>query len=528
MKRYLTGILMTLVISMGVSAQSSTWETASESVKNMTTGLNIGNTLDANGDWFTGTSPKDYETCWGNPQITRELIKAYKDGGFNALRLPVTWFQNMDENDHVREAWMDRVEEVVNYIIDEDMYCILNVHHDTGAGDEAWLLADLANIKTIQTRFEKLWTQIASRFEKYDDRLIFEGYNELLDAKKRWSSTDDDGYQAHNQLAQAFVSTVRKTGGNNAKRNLLVNTYSADPGQTSVNNFVIPTDETEGHLMIGAHVYKPDAFTSAKAGTNPEWTAAYQTDLETYLKRLNKKFVAEGYPVIIGEWGTDEVPTELERCKYAYFFIQKCKEYGLTPYYWFDIINRNTYEWKFTALKEVLLGGEIGEIEMPDTPDVPTDGKVLFEGEHQLEYKDGGSMLFDANQFADIDEGSVLVVEAEKMDEQLAGWWYHLIVYINEPWTKIAEFTDTLPLVYTLTADDAQKIKDKGIQIQGHGVIVSKVMITTAGTNGIKTICNRENSSDAIYTLSGIKMLHSKENLPKGIYIIGNKKIVIR
>lgn len=521
-------LISTLMLTLSLTITATDWETAQVATGKMTTGLNIGNTLDAYGNWFSGTSPKDYETCWGNPQISRELIKAYKDGGFNALRLPVTWYQNLDEKNNVREAWMERVEEVVNYILDEDMYCILNVHHDTGAGDEAWLLADPANIEAIQARFEKLWTQIATRFEKYNERLIFEGYNELLDAKKRWSSTDADGYQAHNRLAQAFVTTVRKTGGNNAKRNLLVNTYSADPGQTSVNNFIIPTDEAEGHLIIGAHVYKPDAFTSAQDGTTPEWTAAYQTDLEPYLKRLHTKFVAAGYPVIIGEWGTNDVPTEQERCKYAYFFIKKCKEYGLTPYYWFDIINHNTYEWKYTALKEVLLGGEIGEIEIPDTPDVPTDGKVLFEGEHQLEYVDGGSLLFDADMFSDIDEGSVLVVEAEKMDAQLAGWWYHLIVYINEPWTKIAELTDTLPLVYTLTSDDVLMIKDKGIQIQGHGVIVSKVMITTAGANGITTIYNRGSISDSIYTLNGIKMSQSKENLPKGVYIIGNKKFVIR
>ena len=516
-----------MLLSLSLTITATNWETAKEATGKMTTGINIGNTLDAYGNWFSGTSPKDYETCWGNPQITRELIKAYKDGGFNALRLPVTWYQNMDENGNVRKAWMDRVEEVVNYILDEDMYCILNVHHDTGAGDEAWLLADLANIETIQAKFEKLWTQIATRFEKYDDRLIFEGYNELLDAKKRWSSTDADGYKAHNHLAQAFVTTVRKTGGNNVKRNLLVNTYSADPGQTSVNNFIIPKDEVEDHLIIGTHIYSPGDFTSAKEGSDPKWKAAYQTDLKPYFKRLHTKFVSKGYPVIIGEWGTNDVPTELERCKYAYFFIKKCKEYELTPYYWFDIINRKSYEWKYPTLKEVLLGGKIDNIEVPDSPDIPADGKVIFAGEHQLEYVEGGSLAINADLFSDVSEGSVLVVEAEKMDAQAAGWWYHLIVYINDPWTKIAEYTDTLPLVYTLSADDAKKIKSKGIQLQGHGIIVSKVMVTT-GTSSIKMIYNSEDSTDAIYTLNGVKVSNSKENLPKGIYIIGNKKVVIR
>ena len=525
MKKNLISTLL-LILSLTISAND--WETAQVATGKMTTGLNIGNTLDAYGNWFSGTTPKDYETCWGNPQITRELIKAYKNGGFNALRLPVTWYQNMDAEGIVREAWMNRVEEVVNYILDEDMYCILNVHHDTGAGNEAWVLADLNNISTILSRFEKLWTQIATRFEKYDARLIFEGYNELLDGNKRWSSTDANGYKAHNQLAQAFVTTVRKTGGNNAKRNLLVNTYSADPGQTSVNNFVIPTDQTTGHLIIGAHVYKPDAFTSASEGTKPEWTAGYQTDLEPYLKRLHTKFVAAGYPVIIGEWGTNDEPTELERCKYAHFFIKKCKEYGLSSFYWFDIINRNTYEWKLPALKDVLLGGEIGDIEEPEEPEVPTGGKTLFEGSHQLEYADGGSLLFDTDLFTDISEGSVLVVEAEKMDAQAAGWWYHLIVYINEPWTKIAEYTDVLPLVYTLTADDIKKIKDKGIQIQGHGMIVSKVTITTNGTSGIETVSSSTGTPDVIYTLSGVRMQQPRESLPQGIYVVNGKKIAIK
>ena len=525
MKRFL---VYAMLLALPLTAGASEWETAKEATERMTTGLNIGNTLDAYGNWFSGTDPKDYETCWGNPQITPNLIKAFKSAGFNALRLPVTWYQNMDEEGNVREAWMARVEEVVNYILDEGMYCILNVHHDTGAGDEAWLLADRANINSIQVRFEKLWTQIAKQFEKYDDHLIFEGYNEMLDGKKRWSSTDADGYKAHNQLAQAFVTTVRSTGGNNTKRNLLVNTYSSDPGQTSVNSFIIPADEAEGHLIIGAHVYKPDAFTAAKEGTTPEWTAAYQSDLEPYLKRLYTKFVAEGYPVIIGEWGANDNPTETERAKYAYYFIKKCKEYQLANYYWFDLINRNTYEWRLPKLKEVLLGGEIDGIEEPDEPEIPTDGKVLFEGEKQLEYEDGGSLMIEAEDLVGIGEGSVLVVEAEKMDAQAAGWWYHLIVYINEPWTKIAEFTDTLPLVYTLTADDAEKMKDKGMQIQGHGIIVTKLMVTTSGTNGINSMTANSHAQDGIYTLNGIKMRQSRENLPKGIYIIGNKKLIIK
>ena len=99
-------LISTLMLTLSLTITATDWETAQVAIGKMTTGLNIGNTLDAYGNWFSGTSPKDYETCWGNPQISRELIKAYKDGGFNALRLPVTWYQNMDEKImYARHGW---------------------------------------------------------------------------------------------------------------------------------------------------------------------------------------------------------------------------------------------------------------------------------------------------------------------------------------------------------------------------------------------------------------------------------------
>ena len=331
------------------------WESASETVARMTTGLNIGNTLDSYGSYITGTSPRNYETAWGNPQITPELVQTIKQGGFKAVRLPVTWYQNMSADGTVREAWMNRVQEVVDYIINEGMYCVLDVHHDTGAGSEAWLKADITNVDDISSRLAALWTQIATRFRDYGDHLIFEGYNEMLDQAGHWTMTDASGYAAHNLLSQAFVTAVRQTGGNNAYRSLLVNTYSADPGQYTASRFSLPTDCVEGQLIVGAHVYAPGSFTSlGNDAESPVWTDALATELADVLQSLRDVF--PNTPIIIGEFGANGKATDTECAKYAKVFIEKANALGLGRFYWFDIINRRTYEWTMPQLKKTLLG----------------------------------------------------------------------------------------------------------------------------------------------------------------------------
>lgn len=332
------------------------WELAVDAVKNMRVGLNIGNTLDANGSWITGTQPSDFETAWGNPVITHELIQTIKAGGFNAIRLPVTWYQHLDVNNRVNEAWMNRVEEVVNYILEEGMYCIVNVHHDTGASDEAWLCADLNNYDAISTKFAVLWAQIAERFADYGDKLLFEGYNEMLDAKHSWSNTDADGYNAHNQLAQLFVNTVRATGGKNASRNLIVCTYSADPNEPTISNFLFPDDVSLNHLIAEVHVYAPGYFTSPVEGTEPPvWTSEGEKELDKVLKGLNNRFTSQGIPLIIGEFGAQDKASEAEQVKYAEYFVRAATQQNIATFWWFDLLDRTTYQWKFPAVKNTLV-----------------------------------------------------------------------------------------------------------------------------------------------------------------------------
>ena len=233
-------------------------ESAAQAVKNMGLGTCFGNCLDAVdiNKTMEKNSVTDFEKCWGQEPTTKPMVDFLKKNGFNSVRIAVTWFQHMKEDGTVDEAWMNRVQEVVDYVIDNGMYCILNVHHDTGADPDDksythWIKADLDNYNTNKTKFEYLWTQIANRFKNYDQHLVFEGYNEMLDANNTWNAPKNaNSYKGLNGYAQSFVNAVRATGGNNETRNLIVNTYAAACGDEVLNNLTIPTDKVSGHIAV--------------------------------------------------------------------------------------------------------------------------------------------------------------------------------------------------------------------------------------------------------------------------------------
>ena len=196
-----------MLLASSVQALAQEFESATSAVKNMRVGWNLGNTLDANSGsttnmWiekYTQRKTSDYEKAWGQPVTTEALIKMFKDAGFNAIRVPVTWYPHMGVVNNelnwdidswtptkVDEKWMARVKEIVDYVINNGMYCIINVHHDTGAATTAWIRANTANYNKYKDTFEDLWTQIATEFKDYDEHLLFEGYNEMLDSYGSW------------------------------------------------------------------------------------------------------------------------------------------------------------------------------------------------------------------------------------------------------------------------------------------------------------------------------------------------------
>ena len=330
--RIITSTIALLLSTLTISATD--FETATEAVRNMGVGWNLGNTLEANNqqvhdvtqDSYWGQQDLSSETCWGNYVTKPALLKMMKDAGFGAIRVPVTWYNHMDKDGNVNATWMQRVHEVVDYVISQGLYCILNVHHDTGADSESWkswIKADATNYNTHKNRYEKLWQQIAEEFKDYDQLLLFEGYNEMLDAQSSWNFAQSDAsYTAINQYAQSFVDAVRATGGNNTQRNLIVSTYAAAAGsgswstklQDPLKKMQIPTGESN-HIIFEVH--------------------NYPTLLKNHL-------VSKGAPVIIGEWGTSDGNNDYDNrralmLQFADYMVSSMKQSDIATFYWMGL-----------------------------------------------------------------------------------------------------------------------------------------------------------------------------------------------
>lgn len=356
-----------------VAGEQQVFEPATQAVDNMKIGWNLGNTLDA---FYGDIHDLTTETCWGQPKTKAELFPMFKDAGFGAIRVPVTWNNHMDSNGKVDEAWMKRVHEVVDYVINAGMYCILNVHHDTGT--DAWIVADMDNYNTNKSKFEYLWRQIATEFKDYDEHLLFEGYNEMLDADNSWSyaSSKNTGsydataasaaYNAVNSYAQSFVNAVRATGGNNVMRNLIVNTYGACSGEGTWNDHLqdplkqmqLPTDHIADHLIFEVHAYPGLAggLSNAKSSINQMMSA-----VETHL-------ASKGAPVIFGEWGTENYDTDYDNrhddmLAFAQYFVEQAKAKGFATFYWMglsDGTHRSVPEFNQADLKDAIYKGYYG------------------------------------------------------------------------------------------------------------------------------------------------------------------------
>lgn len=311
------------------------WET----VADIQVGWNVGNSLDSYGDWINGSTTSDYETAWGNPVITKELIHCVKEQGFNAVRVPVTYLHFMDESGKIDEAWLARVKEVVDYVIEEDMYCIIDIHHDTGASESAWIVADPYRYENgMRERFAYAWQQIAGYFKDYDHRLIFEGMNEVLDSSWNWGGSTPENYEVINDLNQVFVDTVRATGGNNAERNLIVVAYGNSSHVSQMSGFIPPMDSVEGHLIIGIHVYEPDSFCN---GTDMVWDENDEAALQAVFDRINTNILQKyQLPIIVGEFGARDLNLSeqfyLERAEFAASFVTKAEEQGIACFWWDD------------------------------------------------------------------------------------------------------------------------------------------------------------------------------------------------
>lgn len=332
---------------------------STELVKEIRVGWSLGNTLDS-----TGGTGVDSETSWGNILTTKEMITTVKDAGFNIIRIPTTWGIHMDENNVVDEAWMNRVQEVVDYAYSQDMFVILNIHH------EEWHDPYYETEAESTEKLKALWTQIGTRFEGYNERLIFEGLNE---PRKRntgveWNGGDDEGREVVNHFNAAFVETIRGLGGNNAKRHLMIPSYAASSTDSALRAVKVP--EGDDKIIISVHAYTPYAFALsgdfAARKFSPDDPSA--NDIIYLMDTLKTTFIDKGTPVIIGEFGARSKANEDIRAEWATFYVSKAKEIGVPCLWWdngafsgngenFGILNRSSCAWEYPVIVEGLMKG---------------------------------------------------------------------------------------------------------------------------------------------------------------------------
>ena len=287
----------------------------------ITVGWNLGNSLDATGSGMSS------ETSWGNPKTTKELILKVKEAGFDAVRIPTTWYNHLDSDFNISEEWLARVQEVVDYAYDEGMYVILNVHH------ENWNDPYESTLPDVKKKIKKLWTQIANRFESYGERLIFEGMNEprWKNTEFEWNGGNAEGRRVVNAYNEYFVETVRATGGNNRYRALMIPTYAASA--SGLDGFTVPQDKS---VIVSVHAYSPYNFAMNPSGTtkfDPNNTSDTQ-ELTWLAGTLYDRFISKGTGVIIGECGAVNKNNYSDRVNWAGYFPKLFKSKGIPVFLW--------------------------------------------------------------------------------------------------------------------------------------------------------------------------------------------------
>ena len=300
--------------------------------KNLRFGWNLGNTLDA-----TGKKGMASETSWGQPKTTKEIIDFVKESGFTSIRIPVSWGNHVDEDFNIDEEWMARVTEVVDYAVEDGMYVIINSHHDC---EQSLYYPTEEKLESSTKYLETIWTQIAENFKDYDERLVFEGMNEprLKDTSKEWWFNDNDpegvaAIETVTKFNQVFVDTVRKGEGYNKTRYLMVTSICASPNFAINNAFSMPTDSTENRLLLSIHAYTPYDFAMNPDGYSV-WDGSHANDITWFIDGVDKKFIKNGYGVVIGEFGSINKTNTEDRVKWADFYTKTAAEHGIPCIIW--------------------------------------------------------------------------------------------------------------------------------------------------------------------------------------------------
>jgi len=334
-------------VSKNVSTDKEKNLTALELTTLMGNGINLGNTMEAYGHTVSGDNTKatTYETRWGQPVTSKEMIQGMKDAGFDTLRIPVAWTNamNFESGDYtIGSGYLDRVEQIVNYALEADMYVIINDHWDGGW----WGMFGSATAETRQSAMDlytSMWTQIGERFKDYSSNVIFESANEELgDRLNDITVAEDSGtlnkdacYQMTNSINQLFVDTIRQAGGNNPTRFLLIAGYNTDITATCDPRFIMPVDTVQNKLLLSVHYYTPWNYCGTDSITH--WGTEDDLLAQNELLEMMTHYTELGYGIVFGEYSVATMKDGTIKPNTLDFFtnfLDNCDLYGYVPLLW--------------------------------------------------------------------------------------------------------------------------------------------------------------------------------------------------
>lgn len=372
--RLITVLLLSFFSVLSVQAEEVTGKTATDLAAMMGTGWNLGNSFDADGSYSITA-----ETSWGNPKTTQAMIDMIKEGGFNTVRIPVSWGTHTTNNGTytyaIDQQWMNRVKEVVDYCFKNNMFVILNIHHDNDSKGDGFFPSTARKTQSI-TYVKEIWTQIAATFANYDQHLIFETLNEprLIGDQSEWSVTGkSDAVDIINVLNQTAVDAIRADGnGYNEERVIMCPGYAASLEGCNISTFKLPTDivTADNRIAVSLHAYTPSNF--CLAGSATTFTGA--GDIGYVFNTINNKFLSKGIAVIIGETSASYKNNEAERLKWVDCYYGYAKQYKVPVVLWDNgtatddnkgeahgFLNRKTVTWNYKEFVDKIM--EVLEID---------------------------------------------------------------------------------------------------------------------------------------------------------------------
>ena len=490
-------------------AASLTGQNAQAIVSQMTIGWNLGNTLDvATTGLKSTTAPGRFVTKWGNPEPTQELFDTVKAGGFNTVRIPTTWYEHIEYDESsqmyvVNSEWMDYVKQTVDYAYNQDMFVILNVHHEDFINEKVFTDETYA---VAAKKLGDIWTQVSAEFADYDQHLIFEGMNEPRQtgnpSVNQWGNgTEDNGYTTKyiNDLNAVFVNTVRSQGSaSNQERVLMLPGYAASSDATAVRNIAIP--ENAGNVALSVHAYLPYYFTMATDNkANHEfpgksgWGEDYEYSLTTFFNSMKQISDEKNTPIIIGEFSASDFDNTESRCSWAKSYLSKAKDAGIPCVLWDNnVVSRsdgeahgyvyratNTWYPQSAPVIEAMMSVYGITPTLPayttlefswDNISIGDNWKELYKSEEGLELKDWEPSILEqwknyANENYDFvmlcntsgDPALVLQIQDEE-DETKSTWDYVYASDTNTPFTAVFTYEDLVSAIsgkdYTLEEEE--------------------------------------------------------------------------